>query len=169
MTQRDVARVNATERPGSAELAPSGKILLERLHFHFHLHSPNEHSPSSTPTTPFALPSSVHSASTFVPIAQQATQHSSIELHTDRCSLTSRNPTRTTNYNMADQINMNGLSLHDSQHAPQGNGFGERSAYIPPHLRQRGGGPPAGMENGGPPPAPMSNGLNGSAWAQPQQ
>lgn len=47
---------------------------------------------------------------------------------------------------MAEQLNMNGLSLKDSQHAPQangqGNGFGERSAYIPPHMRQRGP-PPA--------------------------
>jgi len=32
--------------------------------------------------------------------------------------------------NMADQLNMNGLSLNDSQHAPNG-GF-ERSTYIPP-------------------------------------
>jgi len=65
---------------------------------------------------------------------------------------------------------MNGLSLHDSQHAPQGNGFGERSAYIPPHMRGARGGPPAGMENGGPPPMSNgSNGLNGSAWAPPQQ
>lgn len=75
---------------------------------------------------------------------------------------------------MADQINMNGLSLHDSQHAPQAshapqtNGF-ERSAYIPPHLRSRGGGPPASMENGGPTPPPMANGLSQSAWAPPQQ
>ncbi|KAF2769870.1 putative ATP dependent RNA helicase [Teratosphaeria nubilosa] len=69
---------------------------------------------------------------------------------------------------MADQLNMNGLSLQDSQHAPnhqQQNGFGggERSAYIPPHMRQRGGpppGPPAGFD-GPPPPAD----LNGSAWA----
>jgi ATP-dependent RNA helicase DDX3X len=57
---------------------------------------------------------------------------------------------------MADQLNMNGLTLKDSQHAapPNGqqNGFAERSAYIPPHLRQRGGGPPAAAAAGGPPP-----------------
>ncbi|GAB1737653.1 hypothetical protein NU219Hw_g2067t1 [Hortaea werneckii] len=68
---------------------------------------------------------------------------------------------------MADQLNMGGLSLKDSQHAPkpgQSNGFPERSAYIPPHMRQRGpAGPPAGFD--GPPPM---NGMNGSAWAPPQ-
>ena len=61
---------------------------------------------------------------------------------------------------------MGRLNLNDSQHAP--NGFnGERSAYIPPHLRGRpapAGGPgPAPMD--GPP--PMMNGgggLGGSAW-----
>lgn len=79
---------------------------------------------------------------------------------------------------MADNLNMNGLSLNESAHAPhqggQANGFGERSAYIPPHLRNRGP-PPSGGPGGpgnfdGPPPgaAPM-NGMNGSAWAPPQQ
>jgi len=64
---------------------------------------------------------------------------------------------------------MNGLSLKDSQHAPKGgqpNGF-ERSAYVPPHMRQRGG-PPDGAAFDGPAPAgppPAANGLNGSAWA----
>lgn len=51
---------------------------------------------------------------------------------------------------MAEQLNMNGLSLKDSSHASQGaapqqqNGFGgqERSAYIPPHMRASGRGPP---------------------------
>jgi hypothetical protein len=42
--------------------------------------------------------------------------------------------------NMADpnQLNMNGLNLNESQHAPhsQPNGF-ERGAYIPPHLRRQ--------------------------------
>ncbi|KAK4546185.1 DEAD-box ATP-dependent RNA helicase [Oleoguttula mirabilis] len=74
---------------------------------------------------------------------------------------------------MAEQLSMNGLTLKDSQHAPQPgpqqNGF-ERSAYVPPHMRS-GPRPPAGAAGpggfdgpapGGPPPA---NGLNGSAWA----
>ncbi len=51
---------------------------------------------------------------------------------------------------MADQLNMNGLSLND-QH-------GGRSAYIPPHMR---GMPPPSME--GPPP-PMNGHMNGNAW-----
>jgi ATP-dependent RNA helicase DDX3X len=64
---------------------------------------------------------------------------------------------------MAEQLDMGRLNLNDSQHAPQ-NGFnGERSAYIPPHLRGRPqGGPPM---NGGPP--PMMNGgagMGNSAW-----
>lgn len=74
---------------------------------------------------------------------------------------------------------MNGLSMNDSQHAPQNgqqqqNGFpGERSAYIPPHMRQRGGGPapaaaaPNGFDGGAP--SPVSNGMNASAWAPPPQ
>ncbi|KXS95987.1 hypothetical protein AC578_8088 [Pseudocercospora eumusae] len=69
---------------------------------------------------------------------------------------------------MADQLNMNGLSLKDSSHAgpgsqgpPQQNGFGEgRSAYIPPHLRSRGGGPPPAA--GGAP-----NGMNGADFQPP--
>lgn len=74
---------------------------------------------------------------------------------------------------MADSLNMNGLSLADSQHASQPgaqqNGFPERAAYIPPHMRQRPAAPSSGPPNGyasydgGP--APMSNGLNSSAWA----
>ncbi|CAK4034554.1 ATP-dependent RNA helicase DED1 [Lecanosticta acicola] len=85
---------------------------------------------------------------------------------------------------MAEQLNMNGLSLKDSAHAPppgpaqppqqQNGGFnGERSAYIPPHMRQRGGGgPPAGRPNGfdGPPPGP--NGFppqNGDFGGPPRQ
>jgi ATP-dependent RNA helicase DDX3X len=48
---------------------------------------------------------------------------------------------------MADQLNMNGLSLNESQHAPGQNGFGGHpSTYIPPHMRSRGGG-----MGGGPP------------------
>lgn len=54
---------------------------------------------------------------------------------------------------MADQLDMNGLSLQDSQHAPNGFG-GARSAYIPPHARRSGGGPA--------PAAP--GGMDGSAW-----
>jgi ATP-dependent RNA helicase DDX3X len=65
---------------------------------------------------------------------------------------------------MAEQLDMGRLNLNDSQHAPQ-NGFnGERSAYIPPHLRGRPGGAPPPM--GGPP--PMMNGggpgAGGNAW-----
>jgi ATP-dependent RNA helicase DDX3X len=64
---------------------------------------------------------------------------------------------------MAEQLDMGRLNLNDSQHAP--NGFnGERSAYIPPHLRGRPGGAPPPMA--GPP--PMMNGggpgAGGSAW-----
>lgn len=66
---------------------------------------------------------------------------------------------------MADQLNMAGMSLQDSQHAPkpgqQNGGFQERSAYIPPHMRgQRGPapGPPGGFS--GPPPGAMNgNGM----------
>jgi ATP-dependent RNA helicase DDX3X len=66
---------------------------------------------------------------------------------------------------MADQLDMGRLNINDSQHNPQnGGGFnGERSAYIPPHLRGRpqgGPGGPAPMD--GPP--PMMNGGGGSAW-----
>jgi ATP-dependent RNA helicase DDX3X len=65
---------------------------------------------------------------------------------------------------MAEQLDMGRLNLNDSQHAPQ-NGFnGERSAYIPPHLRGRPQGGPPPMS--GPP--PMMNGgapgAGGSAW-----
>ncbi|KAI9818099.1 MAG: DEAD-box ATP-dependent RNA helicase [Pycnora praestabilis] len=69
---------------------------------------------------------------------------------------------------MADQLNMNGLSLDGPQHQ---NGFGARPAYIPPHMRGKAGGPqpgppgpPPGMD-GGPP--MMNGGMNGSAWAGP--
>ncbi|KAF4554073.1 ATP-dependent RNA helicase DED1 [Elsinoe fawcettii] len=60
---------------------------------------------------------------------------------------------------MADNLNMQGLSLKDSQHAPQGpNGHfeGGRSAYIPPHMR----GAPGPRQNGPPPPA--ANGFDGA-------
>lgn len=68
---------------------------------------------------------------------------------------------------MADHLNMNGLTLNDSRHAPNGTGPGGRPAYIPPHLRNRPGGPPMNnMDGAGPGPAPAANsGLNGSAWA----
>ncbi|EHY51810.1 ATP-dependent RNA helicase ded1 [Exophiala dermatitidis] len=71
---------------------------------------------------------------------------------------------------MADSLNMNGLTLNESKHAPQGPMTG-RSAYIPPHLRGQPGsrGPPvAVMDGAGPRPAngpPATQGLNGSAWA----
>ncbi|KAJ4380119.1 DEAD-box ATP-dependent RNA helicase [Didymella sp. IMI 355093] len=73
---------------------------------------------------------------------------------------------------MAEQLDMGRLNLNDSQHAPQQNGFGhqERSAYIPPHLRGRGGGPPP--MNGGPSPMNGGPGLGNSAWGPapgPQQ
>lgn len=71
---------------------------------------------------------------------------------------------------MADQINMGGLSLNEGGHQgpPQGR------SYIPPHMRGRGGPPPAGPQaggppvmNGGPPPAaPGPNGIGNSAWAK---
>lgn len=96
---------------------------------------------------------------------------------------TQPHPANITTTNMADNLNMNGLSLNESAHAPrpggQQNGFGgERSAYIPPHMRNRGpppsggpGGPAGPGDFGGPPPGPgpMGNGMNGSAWAPPQQ
>jgi ATP-dependent RNA helicase DDX3X len=60
---------------------------------------------------------------------------------------------------MADQLNMNGLSLNG--------GPGEQRSYIPPHMRGKMGGPAPGGPpvNGGPP--PMNGGMNGSAWAAP--
>nr|POE82736.1 atp-dependent rna helicase ded1 [Quercus suber] len=76
---------------------------------------------------------------------------------------------------MAEQLNMNGMSLTDTQHGSQQgpppgqhNGGYERSAYIPPHMRQSRGGPPSGhgpngFDSAGPP--PMNAGMNGSAWA----
>lgn len=57
---------------------------------------------------------------------------------------------------MADGLQMGNLSLNESQHAPQGNAPVGRAAYIPPHLRQRGGpaagadAPPSGPGFGGP-------------------
>jgi ATP-dependent RNA helicase DDX3X len=74
---------------------------------------------------------------------------------------------------MADQLNMNNLSLQESQHAPkpgqQNGGYGQgRSAYIPPHMRgARGGpapGPPAGFD--GPPPMGGPNGFGPPPGAQ---
>jgi len=83
---------------------------------------------------------------------------------------------------MADQLQntMGNLSLHDSQHAPQSNGFGGGgSSYIPPHLRgnnaSRGGGGMGGPPRngfGGPPPSNGFHGnANGGSWggAQPFQ
>ena len=71
---------------------------------------------------------------------------------------------------MADSLNMNGLSLNDSRHAPGPGGPMQGRAYIPPHLRgQSARGPPPmmGMDGAGPGPAPNggAQGLNGSAWA----
>lgn len=68
---------------------------------------------------------------------------------------------------MADQLNMGGMSLNDSQHAPRGPGQ-ERSAYIPPHMRRGGGPPPAGPAGFDGPP-PMANGAGAPAWPAPAQ
>ncbi|OBT45303.1 hypothetical protein VE00_03658 [Pseudogymnoascus sp. WSF 3629] len=62
---------------------------------------------------------------------------------------------------MADQLNINGLSL------------GEPRSYIPPHMRGKmGGAPPAAIpqvDGAGPAPAAAANGggMGASAWAQP--
>ena len=60
---------------------------------------------------------------------------------------------------------MGRLSLNESQHAPHQNGFSERAAYIPPHLRNsrpvRAG--PPGMD-GAP---PMNGNMNGHSWEGP--
>lgn len=75
---------------------------------------------------------------------------------------------------MADQINMNGLSLNESQHAGGSNGFNERAAYVPPHMRKQVGpgnrnadpgfaGPPPG----GPAAAPSGPAAAGAAPAGP--
>ncbi|KAI0459763.1 DEAD-domain-containing protein [Xylaria acuta] len=62
---------------------------------------------------------------------------------------------------MAEQLNMNGLSLNDQAPPP----VGGRSSYIPPHMRGKAGaGGNAPMGPPGPPPAAM-NGLNQSAWS----
>lgn len=57
--------------------------------------------------------------------------------------------------NMADQLDMNRMSLQDSQHASNGaNGFpGGRSAYVPPHARQ----------------ASRSTGMDNSSWGDAPQ
>jgi len=67
---------------------------------------------------------------------------------------------------MADQLNMNNLSLQESQHAPkpghqQNGGYGQgRSAYIPPHMRGARGGPAPGPPAfDGPPPMGGPNGF----------
>lgn len=67
---------------------------------------------------------------------------------------------------MADSLNMNGLSLNDSKHAPSGS---MPRTYIPPHLRGQPAprGPIVGMDGAGPGPTPAAanQGLNGGAWA----
>ena len=62
---------------------------------------------------------------------------------------------------MAEQLDMNGLSLHDGA-----NGAGGRSTYIPPHMRGVPQGPPPGI-NGAAPPMANGGGLNDSMWAGP--
>ncbi len=69
---------------------------------------------------------------------------------------------------MADHIDMGRLSLNESQHAPQGNGFPDRAAYIPPHLRGSRPPPAGGPAMDGPRPAMNGGGMNGGAWAGPQ-
>ncbi|KAF2156806.1 DEAD-domain-containing protein [Myriangium duriaei CBS 260.36] len=74
---------------------------------------------------------------------------------------------------MADNLNMAGLSLGDSQHAHAGkgaNGFhnGERSAYIPPHMRNsapRAAAPPTNGFDGPTPAAASQPQPNGKTWA----
>jgi ATP-dependent RNA helicase DDX3X len=58
---------------------------------------------------------------------------------------------------MADQLNMNGLSL---------GGPGEQRSYIPPHMRGKMGTPGAAPSMNGTA-AAMNGGINGSAWASP--
>ena len=65
---------------------------------------------------------------------------------------------------MADQLNMGGLSLADSQHANT-NGISGRSTYIPPHMRGVAQGPPPSMD--GAPPSHMNGNLNNSVWSGP--
>jgi ATP-dependent RNA helicase DDX3X len=69
---------------------------------------------------------------------------------------------------MADQLNMNNLSLGESQHAPQQNGNGNgfvRSAYIPPHARGSAGGPaPGGREHD----FDGAHHMNGNGFAGPK-
>jgi ATP-dependent RNA helicase DDX3X len=69
---------------------------------------------------------------------------------------------------MADGLNLNALSLQESQHAP--NGF-ERKSYVPPHLRGRPGpppGPPGPPLNAGPlPGGPVPLGNGPAPFAQP--
>jgi ATP-dependent RNA helicase DDX3X len=72
---------------------------------------------------------------------------------------------------MADQLKMSTMSLNDSQHAPQANGF-ERGSYIPPHLRTRaqapeGHGGPRSVSSGPGPLAPSMHGgnsMNGNGY-----
>lgn len=59
---------------------------------------------------------------------------------------------------MADQLNMNGLSLADSQHA---NGMTGRTTYIPPHMRGGNSGAPP-MD--GPPPSMMHGDMPNGVW-----
>ena len=78
---------------------------------------------------------------------------------------------------MADQLSngMSGMSLNESQHAPSGqhapgpNGFHpERSAYIPPHIRNSQARAPAPMNGSagpGGPGGPGDPGLGQSQWA----
>jgi ATP-dependent RNA helicase DDX3X len=57
---------------------------------------------------------------------------------------------------MADQLNMNGLSL---------GGPGEQRSYIPPHMRGKMGAPGAAPAMNGT--SSLNGGISGSAWASP--
>ncbi|KAJ5915170.1 P-loop containing nucleoside triphosphate hydrolase protein [Penicillium verhagenii] len=61
---------------------------------------------------------------------------------------------------MADGLPMGNLSINESQHAPQGSNPPGRAAYIPPHLRSRGGAPAPDAVDG-PTPGPGFGGPRG--------
>lgn len=68
------------------------------------------------------------------------------------------NTRRKTEKAMADQLNMGGLSLADSQHA---NGMTGRTTYIPPHMRGGNSGAPS---INGPPTSMMHGAMSNGVW-----